>query len=479
MNGDEQRWKVSQRTGGIDAAPGEPAEPEAPAAPPAPAGEPAPPARRTASNSSLHQTGTGQRLLTEVERFRFDIAGYLPLGPLLDAAGLAEARDAIADPGALPAGVTAAGNGLELELRNIVELGGMLGEVFARPDLHARMVELVWGEQVRLISSRALVRRAGVSGRVTQGGRADPRRFGRYRAFVEGEFRCLLVSVLIALDGTAAGDGAFGVIPGQPQGQLRPSLRGPDRRGPAGAAAAATRRRRGTAVHGGDCRTRSPPRGRRASAGCSTSTGRPTCWTGPTARPRRRYASRRRPTRSRPRCCASPITTDPPRREMRLGLFLIMPAPAGSAPGSVVERALADGARAEELGFDAVWVTEHHGSDYGWCSAPSVMAGALAVRTRRVDIGYAVNVTPLHHSVRLAEEIATVDQLSRGRVIAGFGPGYSPVEYAPFDADFDDRHRLHDEGIRRVVEHWRTTAGIRPAQASPPRGGHRRIAGGG
>lgn len=152
---------------------------------------------------------------------------------------------------------------------------------------------------------------------------------------------------------------------------------------------------------------------------------------------------------------------------MRLGLFLIMPAPAGSAPGSVVERALADGARAEELGFDSVWVTEHHGSDYGWCSSPSVMAGALAVRTRRVDIGYAVNVTPLHHPVRLAEEIATVDQLSHGRVIAGFGPGYSPAEYGPFDAPFDERHRLHAEGIHRVLGHWRTTVGIRPMQASP------------
>ena len=152
---------------------------------------------------------------------------------------------------------------------------------------------------------------------------------------------------------------------------------------------------------------------------------------------------------------------------MRLGLFLIMPAPAGAAPGSVVEQALADGSRAEALGFDAVWVTEHHGSDYGWCSSPSVIAGALAARTGRVDIGYAVNVTPLHHPVRLAEDMATVDQLSHGRVIAGFGPGYSPVEYAPFDAAFDDRHRLHDEGIHRVVEHWRTTGGIRPVQASP------------
>ena len=164
---------------------------------------------------------------------------------------------------------------------------------------------------------------------------------------------------------------------------------------------------------------------------------------------------------------------------MRLGLFLIMPAPAGSAPGSVVERALADGSRAEELGFDAVWVTEHHGSDYGWCSAPSVMAGALAVRTRRVDIGYAVNVTPLHHPVRLAEEIATVDQLSRGRVIAGFGPGYSPVEYAPFDADFDDRHRLHERASAASSSTGAPRTGSVRYRRAAPRGGHRRIAAGG
>ena len=218
MNAEEQQWELSQRVGEIDAldsgsGPGEPAEPDTPAAPPAPADEPAPPGRRTASTTSVLQSGTGQRRLTATERFRFDIAGYLPLGTLLDPAQVAEACAAVADPDALPDGVTAVGNGLELELRNIVEIGGTLGEVFARPDLHARMVELVWGEQVRLISSRALVRRAGVSGRVTQGGRADPRRFGRYRAFVEGEFRCLLVSVLIALDDTAAGDGAIGVIP--------------------------------------------------------------------------------------------------------------------------------------------------------------------------------------------------------------------------------------------------------------------------
>lgn len=103
----------------------------------------------------------------------------------------------------------------------------------------------------------------------------------------------------------------------------------------------------------------------------------------------------------------------------RLGLFLILPAPAGEFQANVIDTALADAVRAEALGFDAVWVTEHHGSDYGWCSSPSVLAGALAVQTKRIEIGYAVNVTPLHHPIRLAEDVATVDRLAHGRVIAG------------------------------------------------------------
>ena len=167
----------------------------------------------TASTTSVFQNGTGQRTLTEAERFHFDISGFLPLGALLDSNQIDEACRAIDNPAILPDGVTAVGNELELELRNIIEFSGDWNEAFAKPHLHSRLVELVWGEQVRLISSRALIRQPGVSGRITQGGRADPRRFGRYRAFVEGEFRCLMISVLIALDNTKAGDGAFGVIP--------------------------------------------------------------------------------------------------------------------------------------------------------------------------------------------------------------------------------------------------------------------------
>ena len=155
---------------------------------------------------------------------------------------------------------------------------------------------------------------------------------------------------------------------------------------------------------------------------------------------------------------------------MRLGLFLILPQPAGVSQAQVFESALEDAVLAERLGFDSVWVTEHHGSAYGLAAAPSVIAGAIAARTERIAIGYAVNVSPLHHPIRLADDIATVDHLSRGRVIAGFGAGYSPVEYRQLSADFGDRHRRHHDTVATVIEHWSRSPGAAPAPAPPPAG---------
>ena len=153
---------------------------------------------------------------------------------------------------------------------------------------------------------------------------------------------------------------------------------------------------------------------------------------------------------------------------MRLGLFLILPQPPGVSQEQVFNAALEDAGAAERLGFDSVWVTEHHGSGYGLSAAPSVLAAAIAARTARVAIGYAVNVTPLHAPVRLAEEIATVDQLSGGRVVAGFGPGYSPVEFQTMGADFAARHRTHRNAVDAVLEQWRSGGGVRPRQAPHP-----------
>ena len=149
---------------------------------------------------------------------------------------------------------------------------------------------------------------------------------------------------------------------------------------------------------------------------------------------------------------------------MRLGLFLILPQPPGTSQEEVFAAALADAEAAERLGFGSVWVTEHHGSAYGLSAAPSVVAAAIAARTTRVTIGYAVAVTPFHSPIRLAEEIATVDQISGGRVIAGFGPGYSPVEFRVMEADFTTRHERHGAGIDAVIEQWRNGGGVRPKQ---------------
>lgn len=135
---------------------------------------------------------------------------------------------------------------------------------------------------------------------------------------------------------------------------------------------------------------------------------------------------------------------------MDVGLFQLLPAPAGVSDEAVVARALREAGDAERLGFDAVWIAEHHLSAFGLTGAPSVYAAAIAQRTRRIGIGYGVAVVPLHHPVRLAEEIAWLTQLSRGRVLVGFGAGFSPFEFAAYGVPLGERHERLEEGVAVV-----------------------------
>jgi alkanesulfonate monooxygenase SsuD/methylene tetrahydromethanopterin reductase-like flavin-dependent oxidoreductase (luciferase family) len=131
---------------------------------------------------------------------------------------------------------------------------------------------------------------------------------------------------------------------------------------------------------------------------------------------------------------------------MDIGIFQLLPAPETLGDREVIGQALWEVDFAESGGFGSVWITEHHLSSFGLVGAPSVLAAAVAQRTERMEIGYAVAVLPLHHPLRLAEEIAWVDNLSHGRLVVGLGPGFSPFEFAAFGVPLGERHARLEEG---------------------------------
>ncbi|GIW07404.1 MAG: luciferase [Dehalococcoidia bacterium] len=135
---------------------------------------------------------------------------------------------------------------------------------------------------------------------------------------------------------------------------------------------------------------------------------------------------------------------------MDIGIFQLLSQPDGVSDREVIEQALWEVDFAEANGFHTVWITEHHLSEYGLIGTPSVYAAAVAQRTRRLRIGYGVAVVPLHHPIRLAEEIAWVDQLCEGRLWVGVGPGFSPYEFEAFGVPLDERTARLEEGIAIV-----------------------------
>lgn len=110
-------------------------------------------------------------------------------------------------------------------------------------------------------------------------------------------------------------------------------------------------------------------------------------------------------------------------------------------------------ALAEELGFDAFFLPEHHQEPY-WPSAPLITLAAIAARTSRIRLGTAVTVMALHNPVRLAEEAATLDQLSQGRLIMGLGLGYQKKDFAALGVPRNQRRSLLEEGVQVLRAAW-------------------------
>jgi probable F420-dependent oxidoreductase len=110
---------------------------------------------------------------------------------------------------------------------------------------------------------------------------------------------------------------------------------------------------------------------------------------------------------------------------------------------------------ADSLGFDSVWLSEHHFTDDGYLPALFPMLAALAMRTSRLRLGTAVLLAPLHHPLRLAEDAAVVDVLSGGRLELGLAPGYRAKEFALLGVPRAERGRRTEETIEVVQAAWR------------------------
>ncbi len=122
--------------------------------------------------------------------------------------------------------------------------------------------------------------------------------------------------------------------------------------------------------------------------------------------------------------------------------------------GHFFDQALREVTLGEDLGFDSVWIEEHHGvPDHYWPSPLVVLAG-WATRTSRMLLGTDIAVLPFYHPVRAAEDAAMVDVMSNGRLIFGVAIGYRPQEFALFGAPMERRGAWFAEAVRLIRRLW-------------------------
>jgi alkanesulfonate monooxygenase SsuD/methylene tetrahydromethanopterin reductase-like flavin-dependent oxidoreductase (luciferase family) len=112
--------------------------------------------------------------------------------------------------------------------------------------------------------------------------------------------------------------------------------------------------------------------------------------------------------------------------------------------------------RAESLGFDSIWLTEHHFSGYGLIPDPLQALSYLSGRTERIKLGTAVLVLPWHDPVRLTEQIILTDHISGGRLVIGIGRGLSKHEFEGFRIPLDESRARFNENAQLIFSALQT-----------------------
>ncbi len=109
---------------------------------------------------------------------------------------------------------------------------------------------------------------------------------------------------------------------------------------------------------------------------------------------------------------------------------------------------------AEELGFNSVWLSEHHFTDDGYMPSIPTALAAIAARTKRIRLGTAVLLAPLHHPLRLAEDLAVVDLISNGRLDVGLASGYRSKEFEVMAVPRNQRGQRTEETVELLRLAW-------------------------
>ncbi|HVQ78085.1 MAG TPA: LLM class flavin-dependent oxidoreductase [Candidatus Binatia bacterium] len=141
---------------------------------------------------------------------------------------------------------------------------------------------------------------------------------------------------------------------------------------------------------------------------------------------------------------------------MRFGWLTLSHSPSPEADGAAIDEQLTQACLAEALGFDGVWLTEHNFTGEAVYCDPIPFASALAARTSRVRIGFAVIQLALRHPIRLAIQLALLDNLSHGRLDVGVGRGtiYNEYEFLGYGLRSDDSRERAAEVLEVMTRAW-------------------------
>jgi alkanesulfonate monooxygenase SsuD/methylene tetrahydromethanopterin reductase-like flavin-dependent oxidoreductase (luciferase family) len=141
---------------------------------------------------------------------------------------------------------------------------------------------------------------------------------------------------------------------------------------------------------------------------------------------------------------------------MEFGMFHEFPSMPGRGETEMFDEAMEQVEAAERWGLDAMWLAEiHFAPERTYLSAPLAIASAIAARTSRIKIGIAVQVLPLCHPLRLAEEAATVDQISQGRLIFGVGRSGVVSTYDAYQVPYEESRDRFAEILEIVLRAWK------------------------